>query len=254
MDTEIKETVSNEEVYTTPQDTGSEQKQETPEEINWKKFRQERERERQEVAARKKKEQELEQQNRAMKEMIDSFVNKQPNLTQAEKKDIVASIPLGEFTTGEDVIKFVESKMSTDVAKTLEDLLDKKEKEREAKRRKQEAEEMPLRLRAEVKDFDKVCSTENLDYLEFHHPETAKALEVLPDSVDKWKMVYAAVKRYVPNLDSSKERARAEANLAKPKSVSAMPQGSRDEAPKILDADTKRANWERMQRQMKGLY
>jgi hypothetical protein len=254
MDTEVKELVEAAVAEPTQQDTGTSEKQETPEEINWKKFREARERDRQEVLARKKREADLEEQNRAMKALVESVVSKQPNLSNAEKKDIVASIPLGEFTTGEDVVKFVESKLSTDVTQKLEELLERRERAREAEKRKKEAEEMPKRLREEIRDFDKVCNTENLDYFEYHHPEAARSLELLPDGIEKWKMVYAAVKRYVPNIDSNRERARVEANLSKPKSVSAMPQGSRDEAPKILDADTKRANWERMQRQMKGIY
>ena len=244
-------TVSADQVIQNP--TAEVKKEESPEEINWKKFRQEREKDRQEQVARKKKEEELEGQNKALKGVVEAFLNKQPGMTQEQKETITASIPVGEFTTGKDVIDYVESKLSSDLEKNLDRLLDKREKQREQERRRQEAAELPNSLRKAIPDFDNVCSAQNLDYLEYHHPELAKSLEELPDSYNKWDRVYKAVKRYVPNPDSTKQQARADNNATKPRSVSNMPNASRDEAPRQLDADRKKANFERMQRQMKGL-
>lgn len=140
------------------------------------------------------------------------------------------------------------------IAKRVEELLTKKEQERERQRLEREKQELPKRLQQEHRDFEQICTTENLDYLEYHHPEIAAGYRYMPEGFEKWSNIYKAIKKYVPNTNYQPDLKRAEKNLAKPQSVSspavAQPQQS---IAVVLDDARKAANWERMQRAMKGL-
>ena len=93
-----------------------------------------------------------------------------------------------------------------------------------------------------------------MDYLEYHHPELAKSLGSRNQSFDKWADVYSAIKRYVPNLDSRKEIKKAEQNMQKPQSGAATATPSPGSNKDWKDQELRRqANWERMQRVLKGL-
>ena len=226
--------------------------EETPEEINWKKFRDERKRDQQIAAEEKKKRQEIAEHNRMLKETI-AMLNQRPDLTQTEKNNIVASIPHDQFTTGQDVVSYVDSKIVTTLESKLDALLEQRERVREEKKRQEEQQTFPDKLRREYKDFDEVCSNENLLYMEYHHPELSKSLEELPEGFEKWSRVYKAVKRYMPNQDTKKTQAKLESNLSKPKSGSSLGTTSKDDKQSVrLDEAAKRANWERMQKALKG--
>lgn len=225
---------------------------ETVEEINWRKFRQEREKERKEKEEESRKRKELEAQNIAMREAMDAILNR-PNSSN-EKPQSEDDVQLGEWASGEEVKKYVNKKISTDLAKEISNIIEKKERENEQKKILEEQARLPKKLKEEFSDFDEVCNTENLDYLEYHHPEVARSLTRLPDNFDKWSDAYKAIKRYVPNVNSNKDKQRAEKNALKPKSAST--QGiteSKDQAPKYLTEERKKQNYERMMRQMKGL-
>ena len=114
---------------------------------------------------------------------------------------------------------------------------------------------MKFELTSEYKDFNQVCSTENLDYLDYHYPEVARAFKHAPDGFDKWSDIYKAVKRFVPNIDSRKDARKAENNFNKPQSGSSqnITQNQPGSGAHILTEDRKKANWERMQRSLKGL-
>lgn len=132
----------------------------------------------------------------------------------------------------------------------------KKERERyEKEAREREHREYPERLASNFSDFQQVCNAENLDYLEYHYPEVAAPYKHLPDSYEKWAGIYKAVKRFVPNPDSKKDMARAEKNLQKPGSISSAGTSQQEGArgSHILTEAKKLANWERMQRSLKGL-
>jgi hypothetical protein len=226
--------------------------EETPEEINWKKFRDERKRDQQIAAEEKRKRNEIAEQNRIMKETI-AMLNQRPDLTQKEKNNIVASIPHDQFTTGQDVVNYVDSKIEAFLQNKLDALLDQRERVREERKRQEEQQTFPDKLRREYKDFDDVCSNENLLYMEYHHPELSKSLEDLPEGFEKWSRIYKAVKRYMPNQDTKKTQAKIESNLSKPKSGSSLGTASKDDKQSIrLDEAAKRANWERMQKALKG--
>jgi hypothetical protein len=207
--------------------------QETPEQINWKKFREAREVERKQRDAAEKLAAQKASEAEALKQAMDALLNKQSSqLSQSEDED---------QTEDEKIQQKVEA------------ALFEREKKFEEQRRQREQAEFPQKLSSAYSDFNQVCSVDNLDYLEYHYPEVASAFKYMPDGFDKWASIYKAVKRFVPNTDSKREQAKAEKNFNKPQSMaSAGVAQTGDSAPIMLD-DKKRAdNWSRMQKVMKG--
>jgi hypothetical protein len=203
--------------------------QENPEEINWRRFRQEKEAQRkakeeaERIAIEKAKEAE------ALKAAMAALMQK-PTHQEYEREQ-----------TEEDVIE-----------KRVQEAL-KRERERyDQERKAQEQKEYPQMLRKNFSDIDTICTPENLDYLEYHYPEVAEPYKHMPEGYDKWAGIYKALKRFIPNKDAAKEAKKADANLAKPVAMSrpGMTQ-SGDQAPRILNDTTRQKNWERMQRIMK---
>jgi len=200
--------------------------QETQEQINWRKFREVKEKE---ESDRKAKEKEAEAE--ALKKALDAVINR--NTPSKEKEE----------ETEEDEIQ-----------RRVDDAIGRREAQRDAERKEKETKEAPIKIRQTFPDFDKVCSQENVDYLEYHHPEAFEALKVMPDSLEKWSKVYNAMKRYIPNTNASKDAAKAERNLNKPQSISSGLAQTGDASPIMaLSEERKRDNWQRMNRRMKGL-
>lgn len=214
--------------------------QETQQQINWKKFREERVIERKQLEEQKraaeeqrKKAEEKAAEAQALKEAMDAILNKPTSN--------------GFDADVEDEEKRIE--------RLVENKFQERQKREEQDRRAREAQELPQKLVSQHNDFNDVCSTENLDYLTFHFPEVAAAYKSLPDSFDKWSNLYKAVKRFVPNTNSKRDEMRAEKNFNKPQSASTAgvtQQGSNIPV-RNLDEQKKAANWERMQRTLKGL-
>lgn len=204
------------------------------EQINWKKFREQREEERKQKEEAEKRAQEKEKEAIALKNAMDALINNQKNPSKDDDYE------------DDDEEKRLQM--------IIEQKLAEREAQREKERQKKEQQEMPNKLNSTFSDFNKVCSSTNLDYLEYHYPEVAKAFSSMPDSFDKWSNVYHAVKKLVPNTESEKERKKVEENRKSPQSMSTAgktPAGS-DTAPAYLDTSRKKSNWERMQRIMKG--
>lgn len=136
------------------------------------------------------------------------------------------------------------------INRKVEEALAKRYALEEQQRKAREAAEMPQRLNSAYPDFHKVCTQENLDYFEFHHPEIARGYALAPDSEAKWAGIYQAIKKYVPNNQQAyADAARVNQNLSKPQSLSktgaatgghAMPEAR-------LTEERKAANWQRMQ-------
>ena len=147
-----------------------------------------------------------------------------------------------------------EAPEEDEIQKRVDESIRRREAQLDQERRERERKEEPIKIRNTFPDFDKICSQENVDYLEFHHPEAFEALKVMPDSFEKWSKVYNAMKRYIPNTNASKDAAKAERNLNKPQSISSVLAQTGDSAPiTSLSEERKRDNWSRMQRRMKGL-
>lgn len=210
--------------------------QETVEQINWKKFRQDREVERKLKEEALKRASEKEAEAQALKAAMEAILNKpQPQQSQQTNQ---------YYQEDQTEDQRIEAKVNAAIAL--------KEQQMEVQRRQKEAVELPQKLASTFSDFNAVCSTENLDYLEYHYPEVASAFRHAPDGYDKWAAVYKAVKRFVPVPDSKKDQQKAERNFNKPQSMS-VPGVTQvgDTAPIQLDDARRAANWERMRKVMR---
>lgn len=208
--------------------------QETPEQLNWKKFREVREIERKQKLEAEKKAVEKEAEVQAYKAAMEAILNKPSN----NRSD-----PIDNEEVSED----------ERIRKQVEAIIAERDRKSEEERRRLEQATMPQRLQQTYQDFNHVCTSDNLDYLEYHYPEIAQAFTYMPDGFDKWSQVYKAVKRFVPNTDSRKEAGKAEKNLSKPQAMS-IPGKTQtgDQAPHQLDEKRKMDNWQRMQKVMRS--
>jgi hypothetical protein len=227
-----------------PQNTQEPQKapEETPEQINWKRFREERAKERKQKEESDRIAAEERSKAAAFKAALEAITNKPE---RSQKKEFQQSID-NEYIDEESEDEKIEKK----IAKILQD----REAKAEAERKKKEQEELPQMLVSAHKDFNSICTQENVDYLEYHYPEVAAAYRYMPDGFEKWSNLYQAVKRFVPNTDGRKEAKKAEQNLNKPQSASRaglfLGQGTVPASSVRLSEEQKAANWERMQREL----
>lgn len=207
--------------------------EETPEKINWRKFREAREKERKEKIEIEKRAAEKEKEVAALKAAMEAIMNR----------------PSNNHQMNDDIEETDDQRIKRLVSESIEERMRQDQIERE----RREQQEFPARLERDFKDFNHVCTTENLDYLEYHYPEVADVFKELPDGYNKWAKVYNAVKKFVPNLDAKKDQAKAEKNLLRPQSMSAAGKtATGDSAPMYLDDKRKADNWARMQRAMRG--
>lgn len=213
-----------------------EEQEESAENINWKKFREAREQERKARELAEKRAREKEEEAAALKAAMEALVDKPGRRSRED-----------EFYDGE------EEDEDAKLQKKLDKLLQERETVIERKRQEQEQKELPMKLAQAYNDFEKVCTSENLDYLEYHYPELATPFKHMPDSFEKWSSLYKAIKRFIPNMDSQKDAKKAEKNLKSPQSISSPGKvPSSDQAPTYLDEQRRKDNWARMQRIMKS--
>jgi hypothetical protein len=212
---------------------------ETQEQIHWRKFREEREKERKQRIVLEEETKRKSEEVTALKQAMEAILSK-----PAPSTNDLQGIDLSD-----------EERIKNQVRSEVEAVLASRDRELERQRQEREAKELPQKLNQTYSDFNEVCSTENLDYLEFHYPEIADAFKNQSDSFNKWANIYKAVKRFIPNSkDAKKEKAAAERNLNKPQSMNAVGMASTgDVAPHKLDDQRRADNWARMQRIMKGL-
>ena len=202
---------------------------EDPQQINWKKFRETREIERKQREEAEKRASEKEAEAQALKAAMESLLSK-PSVTQDDPEDEDARIQ-----------------------KKIDAIMSKREEQMQQQMQRKEQQEFPTKLKSAYSDFDNICTTENLDYLEYHYPEVAAGFKHMPDGFDKWANIYKAVKRFIPNADAVKDKGRIEKNTSKPQSMSiAGVTQTGDSAPIQLDDKRRADNWSRMQRVMKG--
>lgn len=206
---------------------------ESQQQIDWKRFKEARKKEREQKEEAERIAVQKTQETEALKAALEAIVNK-PSYQQTTQSE----------DPEDDVIQ-----------KKIDHALANERKRQDELQRQREQAEFPMRLKASCPDFNEVCSRENLDYIDFHHPEAAQAMNDLPEGLDKWTKIYRAVKRYVPNATTSgKEAKKAEKNLGKPQAMSGAGRTSTgDVAPQNVTAATRQANWERMVRTMKSV-
>ncbi len=206
---------------------------------DWDKFREARAQDRKRAQEQTEKAQRAQQEAEALKAALDAVLNKPQQQQQ-------------QYQSYEQTEETEEQK----IEKKVSEVLARREKQYVEERQRREQQEYPEKLVSNFSDFNQVCNTENLDYLEYHYPEVASAFKHAPDGYDKWANIYKAVKRFVPNTDAKKDIAKAEANSKKPQSVSSPGMASAGEQGQQayrLTEQKRRENWERMQRTMNKL-
>lgn len=207
--------------------------QENQGQIDWRKFREERERQRKQEQQQKANEQSEYQKNVALQNALNAALDKK-----------LASQNQGYVQTEEDDIdKRIEARVNAKVAE-----LEKRNQEERARLELQ-------RLPSEHQDFNKVCSQENMDYLEFHYPHLVQSFNSQPDTYQKWKGIYETAKKLIPNKDAAAQNARADYNQSKPKPLSSVASGSviaEKSGSQFLSEADKRAIYENAQRKLKG--
>lgn len=211
-----------------------EQQQESPQDINWKRFREQRKKEREELEKERKRREEQEAQAKALQKALEEYANKSQKQQQPQRSS--------GWVSDEDEDKRIERK--------LQEWEEKRRKEREEEEKRQ----LPQYLRQAHTDFDQVVNQDNIDYLEYHYPEVVKAFYHMPDSYEKWDSLYKSIKRFLPSgREKQINQEKAQQNLNKPQSpnVEGMTQ-TPDTVPQYLDEERRKNNWERMRRIMKG--
>lgn len=228
--------------------------EETQDQINWRKFRESREKERiekeKELEEERKKASSAQEQAKAFKEALDAVMNKEqtPSPAQQSQESDMDFNSL-DMPTGKEIASFTQKSINEGIQKGLEKYIAEQKRVSQEKDQQQ----LPKKLRDSHDNFDKICSQENLDYLEYHYPEVAVPYSQMPDSYSKWSNIYKAIKKFVPNTDVKADKQKMEKNLNSPQSISAV--GSQAEAAtsKGVHQTKKEQNWARMQKIMKGL-
>lgn len=212
------------------------------EDPNWKAFREARKKDRAEREAAEKRAAAKEEELAALKAAMEAAFSKNAPTPQAYQQYYGMDQP--------------QESEEERIEKKVAQIIERKEAEYARQQMERERIEYPKKLMRDFPDFNQVCSTENLDYLDFHFPEISRPLQRLDDNYEKWHDIYKAVKRFIPNNTSShKDAQRAEMNALKPKSISAVPNiPAPEKVPESWQAVEQRrqANWERMQRTLKS--
>ena len=210
-----------------------------PNKVNWKQFREEREKERKEK----------EEANRRASEEAKRSADRQ---AEVEALKAALSAVVQKPTPQDDV---EDEDEETRIERKVNAALEKRVKRDDEERQKKEVAEIPRKLQQTFGDFNNVVSQENIDYLEYHYPEVHAGFKNAKESYETWAALYKTIKRFVPNLDGKKEAARIEKNLSKPQSMSQAGMSTTgDGAPhQDMSEERRKSNWARMQRTIKGM-
>lgn len=229
----VETNVVKEQVETKVSEKPQEESKEDP---NWKAFREARKQDRIQKEAAEKRAAEKEAEALALKAAMEAILN----------KPTTNSVANG-YQEDETEDQRIEKKVQQAIAQ--------REAQYEQQRQQREQQEYPLRLQEHFPDFQQTIASENLDYLDYHFPEVASPLKRLPDGYEKWRDIYKAIKKFIPNQNAKKDTARADANFNKPKSISStgLTQGGEALPSYILSEERKAANWARMEKARKGL-
>jgi hypothetical protein len=212
------------------------------EDPNWRAFREARKKDRAEREAAERRAAEKEAEAAALKAAMEAaFAKNSPPVANTQYND--QNYSMHEESEDERIEKKVQAAIAA------------REAAAERARLEREQQEYPNRLTQAYPDFNTIISPENIDYLEYHFPEVARPLKRQSDGFDKWSDIYLAIKKFVPNSASAKKEAlKADINLSKPKSPSTTGLSQSGESNAFrLSEERKRANWERMQRALKGV-
>jgi len=199
---------------------------------NWRKYREQREIERKQRQEAEQRAEKSRKEAEALKAAMDAILNK-PTHQEHSYQD-------------EDEEKRIERK--------IQEAIEKDRQRAREEQIKHEQATFPQRLTSTYKDFNNVCTSENLDYLDFHYPEIVAGYKHMPEGYDKWDAIYKAVKRFVPFGEKKEDTARINRNMQKPQAAAASLTDTKPEKVgwKITE-ERRKANWARMQADMKNM-
>lgn len=209
--------------------------QEQIEDKNWAAIREQRKADRKAREEAEKRAREKAEEAAALKAALEAIANK----------------PSPVFNTGYQEEETEEQRLD----RIVESRLKQREEQQKKERHEKEMREFPTMLRQKYPDFEKVCTAENLDYLDYLDPDIGEPYKYMPEGFKKWELIYKEVKKNIPNLDIKKEAAKIDKNLSKPGSISSAgtTQPPSTGSSNILSEQRKQENWARMQRDRKGL-
>ena len=234
--------ISHQKVETNAQKPPENKEPESNEDPNWRAFREARKKDRVDKEAAERRANEKEAEASALKAAMEAAFSKQAPTPQQQYYGINDS---SEETEEQRIEKKVEA------------ILAQKEQQFARQQQEREQREYPTRLNKDFPDFNKVCSQEALDYLDYHYPEVSRPLQRLNEGYDKWHDIYHAVKRLIPNQANARQDSiRAEVNSNKPHSISSPGTSPTGESPREGWQETERRraeNWARMQQVRKGV-
>jgi len=203
---------------------------------NWKAFREQRETERKAREEAEKRAQQKQEEASALRAALEAITNK-PNQNQLQDSSDI------------------EDSEEKRIDRRVNQIIAEREAQAEQAREERDRKEAPQKILQTFPDFQKVVTTENCDYLDYHYPELTAPFKYMPDGYDKWVAMYNAIRKFVPNNDSKKDMAKADKNLQKPGSISSTgtSTGTGQMPSAQLTEERKAANYARMQRTLKGL-
>jgi len=241
LEQEKKEQIENKSsTQNSTAETSHSSTEESKEDPNWRAFREARKKDRLEREAAERRAAEKEAEVAALKAAMEAAFSRHPT-----------DVPSSQYSYPE------EETEDQRIQKKIDAALAAREAQYQQQLAEKERQEYPQRLNQTYSDFNAIISQENLDYLDYHYPEVSRPLQRLQDGYEKWSDIYLAIKKFVPNHSTAQRDAkRAEINQNKPKSMSSvgLSQNPAD-APQInhLSKERRAANWERMQRTLKGV-
>ncbi len=144
---------------------------EPPEDPNWRAFREGRKKDRMEREAAEKRASEKEAEAAALKAAMEAAFSKSAPTPQAYQQYYGMNQPSDQSDETEE----------QKIDRKVNEALAKKEEQFRRQAAEEEQREYPKRLMRDFPDFSRVCSQENLDYLDYHYPEISRPLQRLGD-------------------------------------------------------------------------
>lgn len=203
---------------------------------NWKKFREEKEKEKKARLEAEQKEAEARRQAEALQKAMETLLNqnRQAAYQPAYQEEL-------------------EETEEQRIARLVSQQLEKERARQEEEKRKRELETLPETLSKNYSDFNEVCSEENAAYMEYHYPEVWTALKYMPEGIQKYETAYKAFKRLVPYQTKHEDQRKIEKNQLKPQAnIPAQADTTPVGTPWKLTEQRRQENWRRMQKDMKS--
>lgn len=227
---------------------------ESPEQINWRKFREARAEERKQKEEAEREAAKSRQDKEALQSYVASLLESNGQTGQvspAQQEQIAIELARDDIPTGEEVMRFTSEYVKKEVERGVREAIAETSRAESKKT-------LPKQLKETMPDYWEVCTQENLDYLEYVAPALAQTLAQPfenPEnlSYNQMQAVYQAVTKLVPNAKASTIRKDPERDIKRPQSMSsAAASASRDNAPHMISDALRQQRYKEMQEAARG--